>query len=193
MQTVENPRDFTEGGGGNPLILLSPEDQDPLASLLPWLQPLFSHFLLANRACLFLYLHEHFSYLLGNTCWVEENAGLTLSCFTNLTSTVPQRQLALWSIPVCALGPKMNKLHLTFCSFQTNFPPGHAWARELTLAGVFSARPSPQFKALLGCCPWHIKKLLWRSSRQKLAGEHQYSHFLPDVHQLHGQAVMGGS
>lgn len=150
MQTVENPRDFTEGGGGNPLILLSPEDQDPLASLLPWLQPLFSHFLLANRACLFLYLHEHFSYLLGNTCWVEENAGLTLSCFTNLTSIVPQRQPALWSIPVCALGPKMNKLHLTFCSFQTNFPPGHAWAGELTLAGIFSARPSPQFKALLG-------------------------------------------
>lgn len=48
--------DLTEGGGGNPLILPSPEDQDPLASLLPWLQPLFSHFFLANRAHLFLYL-----------------------------------------------------------------------------------------------------------------------------------------
>lgn len=44
----------------------------------------------------------------------------------------------------------MNKLHLTFCSFQTNFPAGLAWGGEVTLAGIFPARPSPQFKALLG-------------------------------------------
>lgn len=58
--------------------------------------------------------HEHFSYLQGNTHWVEENAGLTLSCFTNLTNTLPQRQPALWSTPVCALGPRMNKLSAPF-------------------------------------------------------------------------------
>lgn len=124
-------KDLTEGGRGNPLILPSPEDQDPLASLLPWFPTTVFTFPSCKQSTfVFIPPHEHFSYLQGNTHWVEVNAGLTLSCFTNLTNTLPQRQPALWSTPACALGPRMNKLHLTFCSFQANFPAGHAWGGE---------------------------------------------------------------
>lgn len=98
-------------------------------------------------------LNYHFHiclwHLVGNVQLGGENTDLVLSWFTNLFSTLPRKQPVLQSKSACVLGARMNNLHATVLLFPRKLSSRPCLRKGNHPCRYFSARTSPQVKALL--------------------------------------------